>query len=130
MEMLMNIACAVVKRQDERLLPTLRYLPIARVGTTSQPQELDHDLEVTTPATLDPYCEGPAKAELDERRFLLEMGVGGDVDEGDRGRGQQPSFPQRIEVVGVWLRLRERVVLGKLGGNADGMRIADVEDAS
>jgi len=66
---------------------------------------------------VDPYVEGPDKAVLDARRSVIEQGPGGDV------LGAQPvslSFPLRMDVLGTWLRLRERVITGQIGGGADG----------
>jgi len=130
MEMLMTIARAIVERQDERLLPAVRYLPSGEAGTRGPRPEREGDREMIAPAALDPYREGPAKVELDARRSVIEMGPGGDVDADGRRRGQRPSFPQRMDVLGSWLRLRERVVRGMLGGATDGTCAADVEDAS
>jgi hypothetical protein len=66
---------------------------------------------------VDPYAEGPDKAVLDARRSAIEQGPGGDV------LGAHPdslSFSLRMDVLGAWLRLRERVIMGQIGGNADG----------
>ncbi len=130
MEMLVTIARAIVERQDEGLLPALRFLPSEGAGMRGPQLKLEGDQGVIAPAILDPYCEGPAKVAFDARRSFIEMGPGGDVDADGKWRGQRPSFPQRMDVLGTWLRLRERVVQGKLGGATDGTCAVDVEDAS
>lgn len=122
MEMLAHIARAVVEQQDEFLLPKLRYMP----GATEE-KMVAHGLYKGESgprllSSLDPYAEGPDKAVLDARRSAIEQGPGGDV------LGAQPdslSFPLRMDVLGAWLRLRERVVMGQIGGGADGLGDAE-----
>lgn len=130
-EMVVCIARALVERQDESLLPTLRYKPGVRQGEAELRLGPALDLRFSVSISPDPYFGGPDKAALDARRLFMEMGPGGDVDAGGSRRGQRLSFPQRLDVVGTWLRLRERVVLGQMGGPGDGADDeANVEDAN
>lgn len=117
MEMLAHIARAIVEQQDEFLLPKLRYMPEAVEETTVTQGQYTSESGPHILSPLEPYVEGPDKAVLDARRSVMERGPGGDV------LGTQPdslSFPLRMDVLGAWLRLRERVLTGQIGGNADG----------
>ena len=125
-EMLVHIARAVVEQQDEHMVPTLRYMPGARAGRADTWQRHEVEVGLRTPVMLDPYSDGPDKAELDARRSLIEMGSGGDVVAKGVGRNQPISLPLRMDILGAWLRLRERVVQSELGGADDG---ADVKGA-
>lgn len=133
LEMLMHIARAVVERQDEQFVPMLRYTSDAlteRMGARGS-----HRAETGTHAQSpsNPYIEGPDKAALDARRLLIESGAGGDVAASGTWL---LSLPSRMDVVQRWLRLRERVVRGQIGGDMDGAgdvdasgRHADTDDA-
>lgn len=126
MEMLTHIACAVVERQDEFLLPKLRYMPGAVEAQTDTHEHYKGDSELHFLAHVDPYAEGPDKAVLDARRWAMEQGHGGDVLGVQRG---SLTFPLRMDVLGAWLRLRERVIMGQFGGDADGRGDAVTRDA-
>lgn len=120
-EMLAHIARAVVEQQDELLLPGLRYMPGAaeeKIVTQGQ-YKGDGGSRLLAPLdpSLDPYAEGADKAVLDARRTLIERGPGGDVL---GAQHDSLSFPLRMDVLGAWLRLRERVISGQVGGDADG----------
>src|SRR5260221_8294353 len=119
-ERLEAAARAVVERQDTSFLPALRYLPAAERWLASErPQR-----EVTAPGrpepTMEHYADGVCEAEADERRLTLERGPGGDVTRETPARGQRLSFPQRMDVVSAWLRLRARALRGEVGGAGDG----------
>ena len=117
LEMLMHLARAVVERQDEQVLPMLRYLPGAIVERTGARREHEVETGLYARSMVNPYAEGPDKAVMDERRSVLEEGPGGDIA---TSRTWSLSLPLRMDVVRYWLRLRERVVLGQIGGEVDG----------
>lgn len=122
MEMLAHIARAVVEHHDDLLLPKLRYMPGAAAETMVTHGQDYGASEPRLHAPVDPYAEGPDKSVLDARRSAIEQGPGGDV------LSAQPvslSFPLRMDVLGAWLRLRECVIMGQLGGDADGQGDAD-----
>lgn len=119
-EMLELIARKVVERQDSTLLPALRYLPGTKVATASGRNEYEVNTSFRLSPSLDPYAEGPERAELDRLRFALEVGPGGDVTVGETWRFQHVSFPTRIDVLSAWVRLRGRVEGGLAGGSRDG----------
>jgi len=120
-EMLQHIARGVVDRQDTHLLPALRYLPGARVATASGHREHGVETEYRSYEGLDPYLEGPDKAELDGRRLNIEMGPGGDVIHRAGGQRQHISLPRRMDVLRTWLSLRRRLLGGRIGGPTDGI---------
>jgi hypothetical protein len=115
-ELLEDLARRVVERQETELLPSLRYLPASRASG-----RLQRTVEMTfrpSPA-LDPYVEGTDKAALDARRLSVELGAGGDILA--HGPAQpDPFLPLRMDVISTWLRLRERVISGEVGGLGDG----------
>lgn len=119
-EMLQIIARGVVERQDAHLLPALRYLPGARVATASGHREHGVETGFHVNEGLDPYLEGPDKAEFDSRRLNIEMGPGGDVIHRAGGRHQHISLPRRMDVLQTWLSLRRRLLSGQAGGPKDG----------
>lgn len=119
-EMLMNIARAVVERQDVRLLPSLRYLPGARMATATGRSEYGVETEFSLSDGLDPYLEGPDKSELDSRRLSLELGQGGDVIADSGWRSQGITLPCRMDLLRSWLSLRRRLMQGEIGGPTDG----------
>lgn len=131
MEMVVNMARAAVERQDEHVLPALRYKPGTKVGTAGQRSQHEVELRLSAPVALDLDGGELDTVELDARRSVIELGPGGDVEMGGRRRGQALSFPLRMDVVRAWLRIRERVVVGQVGGPTDGTGDeVDVEDAS
>lgn len=124
-EMLMHIARAVVEQQDELMLPKLRYMPGAAVGWAVAQRERKVESGFHVQSTSNPPVEGSDKAVLDARRSSIENGPGGDVADA------QPdllSFPLRMDVLRAWLRLRERMIAGQIGGDADGKDNADIGD--
>lgn len=119
-EMLQLIARGVVDRQDAHLLPALRYLPGARVATASGRREHGVETKLHSSEKLDPYMEGPDKAELDGRRLNLEMGPGGDVVTGTGWQPQHTTLPRQMNVLRTWMTLRRRLLQRQLGGPMDG----------
>ncbi len=125
-EALKSLAYRVVERHETELLPALRYLPESAAGRASGRQNrAAHQTFRPIPA-LDPSLEGYDTAELDRRRLRAELGPGGDVLACGT-RQPDASLPMRMDVISTWLRLRERVLSGALGGGSDG---ASVDDAS
>jgi hypothetical protein len=121
-ELLEASARAIVEREDLASMPALRYVPgehAARAGARPE-----HQVETVflPPPALDPYDEGPDKAELDRRRLELELSPAGDVTVAGLGRHDLLALPGRMDVLSAWLRLRERVERNELGGPADGVR--------
>lgn len=119
-EMLQTIAHAMVDRQDTNLLPALRYLPGARVATASGRREHGVEMQLQLTEGLDPYVEGPDKAELDRRRLTLEMGSGGDVLQGSGWQPGHIALPRRMDVLRSWIGLRRRLLQGQIGNAMDG----------
>lgn len=119
-EMLQQIAHGVVERQDTHLLPALRYLPGTRVATASRHREHGVETAFHLSDALDPYGDGPDKAALDGRRLNLEMGPGGDILLCADWQHQPISLPRRMDVLRVWMNLRQRLLGGQLGGPTDG----------
>lgn len=118
-EMLEILGCRVVERQEIELLPALRYLPGLPAGQASGRRQRAIEMTFQPSPTLDPYVEGSDKAELDARRLKRELGPGGDI----LARGfvqRDASLPLRMDIVSAWLRLRERVIAGEVGGVCDG----------
>lgn len=118
-EMLQNIARGVVDRQDVQLLPALRYLPGAQVATAFGHRTHSVQAEFQISEEIDPYADSSVKAELDDRRLTIEMGLGGDVTlEADwRARIE---FPCRMDLLRSWMSLRQRLLQGQVGGSLDG----------
>jgi hypothetical protein len=77
---------------------------------------------------LDPYAEGDDKAELDARRLDAELGPGGDILRQRATTRRHPSLQLRMDIISAWLRLREKVTAGAIGGDSDGL--ADVNDVN
>jgi hypothetical protein len=121
-EMLEASARKIVERQDVESMPAIRYLPGERVARADARPEHKVETAFYPSPALDPYDEGPDKSELDRRRLELELSAGGDVTTGWLGHTYLVALPGRMEILSAWLRLRERVERGELGGNADGAR--------
>jgi hypothetical protein len=120
LQMLEEVACRVVERQETDLLPSLRYLPGSPVGRTSSRRQRTVETRFRPSPVLDPYAEGIDKAELDVRRLNAELGAGGDVLRESGAIRRNPSLPLRMDIISAWLRLRERVLTGAVGGDGDG----------
>ena len=127
-EMLQHIARGVVERQDSHMLPALRYLPGARVATAFGHREHGVETELHVSDWIDPYVEGPDKAELDGRRLNLEMGPGGDAVSCAGWQQQSISLPRRMDVLRTWMGLRRRLLQGQLGGPMDGASDGNYEE--
>lgn len=132
-DVLQNIAREVVEQQDTHLLPQLRYLPGASVSTASPWRGhgldiVDQRLEGENRSFAGPSLAGPNKVVLDERRLSLELGSGGDVTLRAGWRPQQVSFPRRMDVLRVWMRLRRQHLHGQLGNAMDGAPDGTVGD--
>jgi hypothetical protein len=125
-QMLEYVAVRVVERQDTDLLPSLRYLPGTPAARTSTRQQ--HAVETTFRPSwvMDPYAEGVDKAELDARRLDAELGPGGDILQQTTTTRRHSPLPMRMDIISAWLRLREKVMSGAVGGISDG--VADVEN--
>lgn len=119
-EVLEAIARPIVENQAVHLLPAVRYVPGARVARHDGWSEHTVETSVCPLPNIDPDEEGPIRFELDKRRLELELGHGGDITRGGDQRFDRVQHPQRMEVLSVWVRLRERVERGQLGGRADG----------
>lgn len=119
-ETLAAIARRIVEHQEVQLVPALRYMPSVRVARTDGWAEHEVETVLCLSPDLDPYDEGPGRAELDQRRLELELGAGGDVTRGRRQRFERVQLPRRMEILSAWLQLRRRVVRGQVGGVADG----------
>ncbi|HEY7832105.1 MAG TPA: hypothetical protein VIG30_00955 [Ktedonobacterales bacterium] len=119
-ELLETIARQIVERQEVQRMPALRYLPGAAVARTDG--WIEHEVEtiLSLSPDLDLYDEGPVKCELDQRRLELELGDGGDITRGSGQRFASVHIPQRMDLLSAWLRLRERIENGQLGGSEDG----------
>jgi hypothetical protein len=128
LKVLKDLAYRVVEQQETEHLPSLRYLPGSRVEQANGRKKRAVETLFRSSSKPDLYAEDNGKAELDERRLKAELGPGGDI----LARGTiQPHapLPLRMDVVSAWLRLRERVVCGKVGGIYDGVT-ANTVDAS
>ena len=127
-QMLEYVAIRVVERQDIDLLPSLRYLPgapAARANGSGRPQRAVETAFQPSPV-LDPYAEGTDKTELDARRLEAELGPGGDILQQKVIILRHPTLPLRMDIISAWLRLREKVIAGAIGGDSDGQ--ADMDD--
>lgn len=118
-EMLRTISLGVIDRQDTELLPALRFLPGAAIATAFGHRAHGVHAEFQVPEGFDPYADGAIKAELDERRLTIEMGLGGDVTLQAEWR-QGITLPYRMDLLRNWLGLRQRLLQGQLGGPLDG----------
>jgi hypothetical protein len=129
-EILLSIAQAVVDRQDTHWLPTLRYLPAdygARAATRIE-GEAKAAPQATELRAAYQQDAAPDQTLLDARRLALELGPGGDVGAGEGLRTRDLSFPHRMDVLRVWLRLHQAVQSGRIGGNEDGAPEAPQSD--
>lgn len=118
-EMLENLASRVAERQEVDLLPSLRYLPGSPTAQASHRRQCTVEMPFVPSPVLDPYIESIDKAELDVCRLNMELGPGGDIL--TRNTVQPGSrLPLRMDILSVWLRLREKVISGKLGSQSDG----------
>ena len=128
-QMLEYVAVRVVERQDTDLLPSLRYLPGTPVARANGRQQRAVETTFRPSPVLDPYTEGADKAELDARRLDAELGSGGDILQQRATTRRFPSLPLRMDIISAWLRLREKVIIGAVGGESDGDGLADGEGA-
>lgn len=126
-QMLEYVAVRVVERQDTALLPSLRYLPGAPAARMSGRQQRAVETAFRPSPVLDPYTEGVDKVELDARRLDAELGPGGDILRQRTTIRRYPSLPLRMDIISAWLRLREKVLIGVIGGDSDGLADGDVE---
>lgn len=126
-EMLQHIAHGVVGLQDAQLLPALRYLPGASLATASRHRAHSLGREIQTFEGLDPYVDGPDKAELDRRRLTIELGPGGDVTQ-QTGWRQLISIPCRMDLLRSWMSMRQRLLGGLIGGPRDGEQSTTATD--
>ena len=124
-QMLEYVAVRVVERQDTDLLPSLRYLPGAPAARMSGRQQRAVETAFRPSPVLDPYTEGVDKVELDARRLDAELGPGGDILRQRTTIRRYPSLPLRMDIISAWLRLREKVITGAVGGESDGDGLAD-----
>lgn len=120
-QMLEYVAVRVVERQDTDLLPSLRYLPGTPAVRTNGRQQRAVETAFRPSPVLDPYANGADKAELDARRLDAELGPGGDILREGIAMRRRPSLPLRMDIISAWLRLREKVITGAVGGDNDGM---------
>ncbi len=123
-EMLEAITRRVVERQDEQMLPNMRYLPTDDTRAVVAQRRLDQVtalLTISTPLHSDrgTYCA----SELDRRRLELELGAGGDVTKTSSWRPHRTALPRRMDVLARWLSMRARLEKGLVGGPADGTAI-------
>lgn len=125
-EMLQHIARGVVDRQDDDLLPAIRYLPAAQLSAASAHQPSGMGV-ASHYEWLEPYEAGPSKILLDGRRLNIEMGPGGDVT---HRAGWQPqiSIPCRMDLLRSWMSMRRRLLQELVGGPQDGARTGEAED--
>lgn len=114
------LARHVVEQQQSQLVPALRYVPGASVVGSDGRTEHVVEVRLCAASVRDLYGEGPDKFELDQRRLHRELGAGGDVLRANSTRVARVSLPQRMDVLSAWLRVRERVQSGQLGGTTDG----------
>lgn len=126
-QMLEYVAVRVVERQDTDLLPSLRYLPGAPAARMSGRQQRAVETAFRPSPVLDPYTEGADKVELDARRLDAELGPGGDILRQRTTRRRYPSLPLRMDIISAWLRLREKVIIGAVGGDNDGGAAGDTD---
>ena len=127
-QMLEYVAVRVVERQDTDLLPALRYLPGATAARMSGRQQRAVETAFRPSPVLDPYTEGADKAELDARRLNAELGPGGDILRQRTTLRRYLSLPLRMDIISAWLRLREQVIIGAVGGDNDGVADGDGSD--
>lgn len=120
-QMLEYVALRVVERQDTDLLPSLRYLPGAPAARVSGRQQHAVETAFLPSPVLDPYKEGADKTELDARRLHAELGPGGDILQQRTTIRRYLSLPLRMDIISAWLRLREKVIVGAIGGDRDGV---------
>lgn len=125
---LAELAEALIEWQDTRVLPSVRYTP----GDSIVPRDEGLEREATESTLASPnqvYGEWRRAGEhpsmrreddLDALRWRLERGSGGDVDSAGGLWRQHPHFPERMDVLSAWLRLRERTHSSALGGRHDG----------
>jgi hypothetical protein len=130
-QMLEYVAIRVVERQDTGLLPSLRYLPGAPAARANGSGRQKRAVETSfrPSPVLDPYAEGADKAELDARRLDAELGPGGDILQQRATARRHPTLPLRMDIISAWLRLREKVIIGTVGGESDGDGLADGDGA-
>lgn len=121
-EMLRKISHGVVDRQDHELLPALRFLPGAAIATAFGHRTHSVHAEFQFSEGFDPYVDDSVKAELDERRLTMEMGLGGDVTLQAEWR-QRMTLPFRMDLLRSWLSLRQRLLQGQVGGALDGASV-------
>lgn len=120
LQMLAEISCRVVERQETDMLPSLRYSPGTPAGRASGRPGRAVETSFHPSPALDPYAEGVEKAELDARRLDTELGPGGDVLQQRTPSKRNQSLPLRMDIISAWLRLRERLIAGMVGGLSDG----------
>jgi hypothetical protein len=119
-EMLGVIAHAVVGQQDTHVLPAVRYLPSMTIANGGARREYDVEVVFSPSSTIDPYGEGPDKAELDTRRLRHEQGSGGDIIASGAYHPERFSIPVRMDILSAWVRLYQRATQGAVGGHNDG----------